>query len=750
VIRLGLRLTLNGGREAAVRLVVAGVAVALGVVMLLITLAGINALSSQSRRSAWLNTGTSLPAVSASQESSTAGSANAPLWWFATTDQFAKQPIDRIDVAATGPTSAVPPGIPHLPAPGQYFASPSLVRLMASTPSPQLADRFPGRQVGTIATTALPAPNSLIIIVGYRAQQLANLPGAQQVSTITTTSSRSALEWILAVAALALLFPILVLIGTASRLSSARREQRFAAMRLIGATPKQVTVIATVESAVAAILGVIVGFVLFLAVHPALYHLPFTGVPFAPGDLSLTPADALLVVVGIPLVAVASARLALRRVRVSPLGVSRRVTPAPPRAVRLIPLVLGIVELAYFVGVGKPKSTTAQVQALVLGFLLVLVGLVVAGSWFTMVGGRLIARRANHPAALIAGRRLSDDPRGAFRAVSGLVIALFITTVSVGIIGTIVADRGAPSRGAVSTDTVVDQFCGVTTFCTPGTYEPPLRASLLTRLRAIPGVKGLAIIRQNPSYRPQPTVRRYPEEDRPTGLVACAQLATTPAVGRCASGAKVATVGYILAPGASSSPVATHIWPAANVSPEQLQRMPVLSVVVGTDGATAAVERTRTALQVAFPLQGPPTTVNEITPAIARTITEFEDMTDVIIASSLVIAACGLALSVTAGMADRKRPFSLLRLTGVPVTVLQRIVGLETAVPLLVVAVVSIATGLVASDLYLRSELSLTLRVPGPGYYGVVLAGLAVSLGIVALSLPLIRRITGPEVARNE
>src|SRR2546422_2245064 len=33
--------------------------------------------------------------------------------------------------------------------------------------------------------------------------------------------------------------------------------------------------------------------------------------------------------------------------------------------------------------------------------------------------------------ALIAARRLADDPRAAFRAVSGLVLALFITTVAV-------------------------------------------------------------------------------------------------------------------------------------------------------------------------------------------------------------------------------------------------------------------------------------------------------------------------------
>jgi hypothetical protein len=750
VIRLGLRLTLSGGREALVRLVVAGAAVALGVAMLLITVAGINALDAQAHRSAWLETGTSASGPSSRHTRSDAGAGNAPLWWLATTDQFANQAIDRVDVAATGPTSPVSPGIPHLPGPGQYYASPALEGLMTSTPRDQLAARFPGRQIGTIAATALPAPNSLILVVGYRPEQLANLPGAQQVRTITTTLSGSDLEWILAVAALALVFPILVLIATASRLSSARREQRFAAMRLIGATPSQVAVIATVESAVAAILGVVVGFALFFAVRPALYHVPFTGEPFAPGDLSLGPVDALLVMVGVPLAAVASARLALRRVQISPLGVSRRVTPAPPRALRLVPLVLGIVELAYFVGVGKPKSTTAQVQTLILGFLLVLVGLVLSGSWFTMVGGRLIARRTSRASALIAGRRLSDDPRGAFRAIAGLVIALFVTTVSVGVIGTIVADRGAPSGGTVSTDTLVDQFCGVTAFCTPGTYEPAPQASLASRLDTLPGVRGLAVVRQDPSYRPDPTRWRYPEEDRPTGLVLCSQLAATPAVGRCAPGAKVARVGYILAQGASSSPVASHVWPAANVSPERLRRLPMLSVVVATDGTTAAVERARTALQVAFPLQGPPTAVNEITPDIDRTITEFEDMTDVVIAATLIIAACSLAVSVTSSMSDRKRPFSLLRLTGVPVTILRRIVGLEAAVPLLVVAVVSIAAGLVASDLYLRSELSLTLRVPGPGYYGVLLAGLALSLGIVGLSLPLIQRITGPENARNE
>ena len=45
MIRLGLRLTLNGGRESLVRLAVTAFAVALGVGMLLIALAGMNGLA---------------------------------------------------------------------------------------------------------------------------------------------------------------------------------------------------------------------------------------------------------------------------------------------------------------------------------------------------------------------------------------------------------------------------------------------------------------------------------------------------------------------------------------------------------------------------------------------------------------------------------------------------------------------------------------------------------------------------------
>jgi len=125
-------------------------------------------------------------------------------------------------------------------------------------------------------------------------------------------------------------------------------------------------------------------------------------------------------------------------------------------------------------------------------------------------------------------------------------------------------------------------------------------------------------------------------------------------------------------------------------------------------------------------------------------------MSDVVIIASLVIAGCSLAVSVAAGLTDRKRPFSLLRLAGAPRNLLRRVVALESAVPLTAAAVVSAGSGFVASALFLRSELGESLQPPQDSYYLIVLAGLVASLAVIACTFPLLERITGPETARNE
>jgi hypothetical protein len=92
----------------------------------------------------------------------------------------------------------------------------------------------------------------------------------------------------------------------------------------------------------------------------------------------------------------------------------------------------------------------------------------------------------------------------------------------------------------------------------------------------------------------------------------------------------------------------------------------------------------------------------------------------------------------------------LLRLAGTPLATLRRVITFEAAVPLLIAAVLSAGTGLLAARLFLRAQLHETLQAPGAEYYGVVAAGLVASLAVIASTLPLLKRITGPETARNE
>jgi hypothetical protein len=740
MISLSLRLMVRGGREALLRLVVVSVAVTLGVGMLLVTLSAINAVSAQNSRYAWLN-------ASYSPKSAHPVAGVAPLWWQLRGDYFAGDQIGRAEVAATGATSPVPPGIPRLPGPGEYFASPRLSQLMATHPAAELRARYPGHQIGIIGDDALPAPNSLIVIIGYATAEMAALPDVNQVTSFRYAQpggcgcysigiNPNGFDLVLGVTAGAILFPVLIFIGAASRLSAARREERFAALRLIGATPRQVAMIAAVESTVAAIIGMVGGFGLFLLSRPAIAQVPFTGDRFFTHDLSLGVVDVLVVALGVPVAAAVASLLALRRVQVSPLGVSRRATPPPPRPYRLILLLAGILELKL---VGRPRTGGGQTLVYLAGMLLMMAGLVVAGPWLTLVASQVMARRTRRASVLIASRRLSDNPQAAFRAISGLVLALFVTTVAVGAITTWDANRAAPTGGPGAHSTLVTDFSayggtGV------GDSVPSVPGQLIDQLLRIDGVDAVTLVHTDPAQTP---IRFQGQVNTGGGLVACDQLARTPALGRCGAGAQVAAI-LVAFNGVNEQ----STWPTASISAQQLAALPVTAIAVATDGSRPAVEEARTTLGAAFTTVFAPETVAES--AVSPLNTQYEQLADVVILVSLPIAGCSLAASVAAGLNDRRRPFSLLRLTGAPLGVLRRVVVLESAVPLLLSAAVAIGAGFLAASLFVRSQLHYTLRPPGLDYYLIVALGISGSLAVLASTLPILTRISGPENARND
>ena len=89
-------------------------------------------------------------------------------------------------------------------------------------------------------------------------------------------------------AAIALTLPLMIFIGTATRLAAARREERYAAMRLVGSTARQTNAVASVDVASARWSGTLIGVGAFVALHPVVAAVPVTGTRFFAHDVTPT------------------------------------------------------------------------------------------------------------------------------------------------------------------------------------------------------------------------------------------------------------------------------------------------------------------------------------------------------------------------------------------------------------------------------------------------------------------------------
>lgn len=774
MLRLGLQLTLRSGREAFVRLLVTSAAVAVGVALLLGVLAEFHAFQANANQPCWsCTTGTGVPS-------------SLPVrgeLWNDSVDFYQGQTITRLDVAPLGPGAPVPPGIAHLPAPGQYYASPALAALLKTVPGDELGDRFPGHLAGTIGQAALSGTNDLVIYIGYTPAALNAIPGTSWVTSIATAPAQEVFtpffRYAFGVGVLAVVFPMLVLISTATRLAADRREERFAALRLVGGTPADIRVIASVEAMVSAFLGAVGGTLIFLLVRPALAGAALVGTPYFESDLTPGIWGYLAMLVGVPVVAGAAALMSLRRVQISPLGVSRRATPKPPAFWRLSVLVIGLALYVYGLSKTTHKSIGAPAYP---GLLVTMVGLVIAGPYLTSVASRLFGRLIPGSSALLSTRRLADNPKRAFRAVTGLVLAVFLGTMVGTLIPAVNATEQTPSTGEL-TNVLLDSFG-------PGITQQA-GAKLLSGLNSI---KGATVYPLYVTSLPTPltggqsgpggggggsgkpgghdgngpgggnTITKNPDGSVYIGgetVVSCAAMRSLAALGTCAPGLNAVVADdnslYSDNPSDNTAPIVSASSPAYR---GDLAKLPLKTILVRVD-SPATLERVRTYLAVNAPPQEnagngsaptPPRTFGEtLDIRLARAAT-LEKIVYAAVALTLIVAACSLAVAVGGGLVDRKRPFTLLRVTGTPVGVLSRVVLMEAAVPLVAATVVAAGIAYGTSILAFVRLAPQGTAVPqlGHDYYTLMGIGLVVAFGVITVTLPLLRRMTAPGNVRFE
>ena len=727
------RLIVAGDRSARRRLlgIVAGVMV--GVAVFLLLTAAYQAFGERSRRSSWHTPITASPTALMPDTELTAHTAGAA----STLDHVGNRTVTVLLVATTEDTRVRIPGSDVVPRPGQYLASPAMADLIASMPADQLAERY-GRQVGVLSEDAVEGPDSLVLVVGMEAPRLAAWQGSEQPQVVTGfvghDYAAQAYRIVAAVGALAILAPVLLLIAIVTDLGAAQRAERFATLRLIGATPGRVARLAAAETAATSALGAVAGIVLYLALIPAAARLTIGSSRFFARDLLTSPLVMILTTVGVVGGATAVSWWRTRRASIGPLGASRERRERAPRPVRLLPLLLGLAGLTAVRLAGGRLSTTALVTLLIGSFLSTMLGLLWAGPLLTCWAARAARRRARTAAQVMGLGRLVQHPRAAFRAVGGMVVALYAVTLFA---VAITAAAGVPG-----VRTGPGRLNPQALFTTPATADPAALDSVLGRLRAVPGVTTASL-----GYPQAPQ-----QGQKGRGLRLVLPVEDVRALGEAGADSPTGWVsvdwGWVLGERADPAPAQAPQTDGPSAGSPSAAGAPVL--LVATDGGPGAVERARTAMvsAVGADLVSYPVSRYDIR-AVQASATEnqFAALGYIGILIAAGVSTASLAVSTVSSLLARRRVLGLLRLTGMPHAALRRVVAYETLLPVATVLALSIGAAAYTAWVLITGVSARSISWPAGSYYAVVGACLAlVGVAVLASARAATRMVSGTAV----
>ncbi|GAB3996966.1 hypothetical protein GCM10029992_18540 [Glycomyces albus] len=418
---LAWRLTRLGGRGALLSTGLTALAVAVATLLLQFAVAGNFAFAERADRTEWR--------APDEAEGGAAVVATA-------TDFFGSEAITRVDLAALDESAPVPPGLDAFPEPGRIWLSPALADLLEGVPEEDFLARYGGEVAGELGDEALAHPNELVAVVGRAAdspvmsaerfnQDMISPRVVGGFDSGTSSFLYGFYQVLMVMATVLMVVPVVIFGAAAARLTVARRDERLAALRLVGATPGQVVRLTMIETTLAALAGAIAGTAAWMALTPLVARIPIDGGPWFVGDLWSGAPWMAAVVLAVPVMVAVSAVLGLRSVVISPLGVARRVRPKGLKAIRLA--VFAAVSVAFLVVSQMVGGGDMIVVAVLLGLFAGVIGAVnLVGPWVVQKIGKVLARTARTPARMLAARRLVDDPKAAWRTVAGVALAGFV------------------------------------------------------------------------------------------------------------------------------------------------------------------------------------------------------------------------------------------------------------------------------------------------------------------------------------
>ncbi|MFG1810601.1 ABC transporter permease [Streptomyces sp. NPDC049040] len=453
-LALGVRFAAGGGREGWTRTALTAVGVALGVALLLLASAVPAMMDTRDQRRVARDTTVSDQSLKAGPDTFLLANSDTT---------YHGKDITGVLLHPEGPAAALPPGVAAIPRPGQMVVSPALKKLLAS--APLLRERIPYEITGTIGKAGLMGPTDLYYysgsdqLVAYDAnRQHGNADRARGFGAHSNSEVRGPVFNLLLVMVLVvLLLPVAVFIATAVRLGGERRDRRLAALRLVGADARMTRRIAAGEALFGAVLGLLLGAVLFLVARQFAADITLRDISAFPSDLTPSPALTVLIAVSVPVAAVAVTLLSLRRTVIEPLGVFRQGTGRHRRLWwRLLIPAVGLALLMPTFGKVKGDASINEGQ-IATGTILLLIGVTAVLPWVVETAvGRL---RGGPVAWQLATRRLQLNSNASGRMVSGVTVAvagaIALQMLFHAVDGDFVSDTGAdPARAQLEISTL--------------------------------------------------------------------------------------------------------------------------------------------------------------------------------------------------------------------------------------------------------------------------------------------------------
>jgi hypothetical protein len=755
-LALGARLARSGGRGARSRVALTALGVALGVALLLGAASLPQLLAARDARTdARFDLQITGAPPAAGVGTLLIGEAN---------DRFRGVDVRGRLLRAESPVAPIPPGLARMPAAGELFVSPALAELLRSEEGRLLRERLPQPIAGTIADSGLAGPSEL---AWYRGSgDLRLLPGDGAVRRIDRFGEPSGsaapdpvLQLLAVVVLAALLLPVAVFVATAARFGGEARDRRLAALRLLGADMAMARRIAAGEALVSALLGLLLGALLFLAVRQLAGEATLFGISVFPADVRPSAGLALAVALGVPAAAVLVTLAALRGVVVDPLGAVRRARPRRRRVWwRLALPLLGVLLLFPLIG-GDTAGAADQELQLAAGVVLVLVGVSALLPW--LVEATVHRLRGGGVAWQLATRRLQLDSGASARVVSGIAVAV------AGAVALQTTFSGVES-GYVRGDgdgRVVDVWAHGDGRAGAGAQR------LAAALQGSAGVRGTVVAGEQVEAAHGDTTEYVRVSD-------CAALRRVAPIGRCADGdVFVAPHVTELRPGSRLRLGGGARWTIprdarvlrrwrGSPDPDDGASFSIADPVLATPGALAGLPLAPRTTLATVALADGGDAIEHLRTTVARfdeTATvallggrsydrDYANLRRALFAGAVaVLALIGASMLVGAleQVRERRRPLAVLAAFGTPRGALARALLWQTAIPVALGLALAVAAGAGLGAALLRM-VGEPVAFDLVSIAGLTATGAAVVLLVTAATLPALARTLRPDGLRAE